>query len=201
MKSDTEQLNDKQIRKALKSYLSGAAINPKLIVDELSVHNGNARVDVVAFYDYPHSFEIKSDRDNFSRLTRQIAYYDYTFKKNNLVTTAKYIDKAFQHIPKHWGIWLAGTQNESIVDIKCCRKAKINREWSPEKALLTLWKSELVTLNSLITESKAPKSSSRAVLASKLGKEVNKSTLQQNFFEVLFKRFNSMVNDVAISTN
>jgi hypothetical protein len=190
------RLNDQQIRDALKSHLLRCSEIPTLIIDELAVHNGNAKADLVAFYEYPHCFEIKSDRDTLCRLPRQVTYYDFTFKKNNLVTTSKFLSKSIEVLPAHWGIWLAKVNNKNELTIKCFRKAKINKGWVPEKALLTLWKSELIKLDSMVTDVGAAQSSSRAVLASKIGKEAGKKNIQNGFFKTLLERF-----EPALDTN
>lgn len=185
--SQNNSLSDKDIREALKKYLLNKATPPQIVVDELSVHNGNAIADLVALDKYAHCFEIKSDRDTLSRLSRQISFYDYTFKKNTLVTTEKYLSKAELLIPDYWGILLA--KRTGIVKIVNYRNARINRNWDAEKALLTLWKSELLEVDSRLSNGRSPKSSSRAQLAKKIVDEACCRLVQKSFFEILVDRF------------
>jgi hypothetical protein len=192
-------LFDIDIREALKKHLMAKSLVPKRLIDELSVHNGNAKADLVALYEYAHCFEIKSDKDTLSRLSRQVSYYDFTFKKNTLVTTEKFVKKAEGLIPEYWGIWLAKVGNDGDVKIHCCRTARVNKNWHPEKALLTLWKSELFKLDSQVSSCSPPKNSSRAELANKIVKESSKKVIQKGFFETLTERFESELQPLKIT--
>jgi len=183
-------LSDKEIREALKNHLLKKSAPPQILVDELSVHNGNAIADLVAFNDeYAHCFEIKSDKDTLSRLSRQVAFYDFTFKKNTLVTTEKYISKAELIIPEYWGILLVKKNKE--LKLVNHRNAKVNKNWDAEKALLTLWKSELLEVDSKLSAVSSPKSSSRAQIAKKIVEDTGTRLIQKSFFETLVGRFNN----------
>lgn len=201
MKIETNrtELFDVDIREALKKHLMAKSLVPKRLIDELSVHNGNARADLVALYEYAHCFEIKSDKDTLSRLCRQVSYYDFTFKKNTLVTTEKFVEKAKALIPEYWGLWVAKTNSESDVKIYNYRAAKVNKNWLPEKALLTLWKSELFKLDSQVSSDIASKSSSRAELANKIANESCKKVIQKGFFNTLTERFESEIRPLSIT--
>ena len=181
-------LFDIDIRDALKKHIMAKSLIPKRLV-----------ADLVAFYEYAHCFEIKSDKDTLSRLSRQVPYYEFTFKKNTLVTTEKFIKKAEVLIPAHWGIWLAKVGNDGDVKIHCCRAAKVNKNWHPEKALLTLWKSELFKLDSQVSSCNTPKNSSRAELANKIVRESTKKVIQKGFFKTLTERFESELQPLKIT--
>ena len=184
-------LDDKTIRKELKIYLNSIKPCPQVLVDEMNVHNGNARADLVAFYDKTHCFEIKSDKDSLCRLKNQIEYYDYTFNKVSIVITTKYIKKIHEYIPNYWGILLVSKKDGKTLKFYKERNAKINPNWQAEKALLSLWKDELLELDSLICKERSNPRVSRAELAKKIGSESNKKIVSQELFSVLRKRFTS----------
>jgi hypothetical protein len=152
------------------------------------VHNGNAIADIVAIYLDSHCFEIKSDRDNITRVLRQAEYYDLTFSKITLVTTEKNKQKALEILPAYWGILVASSEEENI-KLSYFRKAKMNPNWCSEKALLSLWKSELIDACSNLNLTDLKKSLSREKIASHLSKTQRKSSLRKELNDKLFNRF------------
>ncbi|TGM99676.1 sce7726 family protein [Leptospira yasudae] len=139
------KLNDKLIRKELKAYLLGKKVTRKYLVEELSVHNGNAIADVVSLKKVLHCYEIKGETDNLRRLQNQKVYYDTTFPFMTLVTTQNHLKSAYYEVPLHWGI-LEVKYTNNKVKFKNIRKASNNFNRSADKALLMLWKSELQNL-------------------------------------------------------
>lgn len=106
--------------------------------------NGNAIADVVAVYKTLHCYEIKGETDNVSRIVRQSEYYDQAFCLVSLVTTKNHLDRALALAPAHWGIILASASDSVEVRFRHIRGASKNPSYSPEIALLTLWRSELI---------------------------------------------------------
>jgi hypothetical protein len=65
-------LCDSDIRKLLLSHLSSQdEDNPSLVVEELGLNQGDARIDVAVVNGHLHGYEIKSDRDSLRRFHRQ----------------------------------------------------------------------------------------------------------------------------------
>ncbi len=139
------KLNDKLIRKELKAYLLKKKISRKEIIEELSVHNGNAIADVVSLNKKLHCYEIKGETDSLSRLKNQKIYYDSTFPLTTLVTTKNHLTSAHDKVPIHWGIIEVKYMNKKVT-FKNIRKASNNINRAEDKALLLLWKSELQEL-------------------------------------------------------
>ncbi|EMO66460.1 hypothetical protein LEP1GSC132_2465 [Leptospira kirschneri str. 200803703] len=135
-------LNDLIIRKSLKSYLKSKIQKNTKIIEELSIHNGNAIADIVSINRTLHCYEIKGETDNITRIQIQGAFYDSTFSYLTLVTTKNHIEKAIKNAPTHWGI-IEVTRIKNKILFYQYRKAKHNTNIIKEKALLTLWKSEL----------------------------------------------------------
>ena len=65
---------DHQIRTALRRHLLQQHIDnhDTLILDELGVRHGTARIDIVVINGVMHGYEIKSDRDTLNRLPEKI---------------------------------------------------------------------------------------------------------------------------------
>jgi hypothetical protein len=140
------KLNDQTIRAALKNKLSCQAQKPKAIVDELSVCNGNAIADVVALYNEAHCYEIKGVTDKIERIIVQGQYYNSSFRKITLVTTENHLSKALAICPKHWGIIVAFSTDNTNVRFRHIQGAKPNPSFCKKAASLTLWKSEMLSL-------------------------------------------------------
>jgi hypothetical protein len=177
------KLDDKQIRFALKDYLTKAS--PVALLDEVRVHNGNAIADVVAIHDVAHCYEIKGETDEIRRIGRQGAYYDLSFIKTTLVTTENHLALAKQLAPSHWGLLLVKSR-EGAVAFKRIRQAKNSSLFDKRLALLTLWKSELLTLCADSTH-RADKLS-RAKLSMLIAKEKNARDITLHIGQLLAKR-------------
>jgi len=179
------QLNDKEIRFSLIRKLKNQSIKPKAIIEELSVHNGNAIADVVTLHNEAHCYEIKGDGDKIERILTQGRYYNLSFRKITLVTTNKHLRKAMLLAPDFWGIMIA-EESQNKVLLKYIRKAKNNPDFDKSVALLTLWKDEM--LNLVHTKNKQDTKKSRAVLAELIAGSKRKMELSQDITLTLLDR-------------
>lgn len=139
-----EKLTDKEIRRELLSNLERRANAPLAALEEVHVCNSNAIADVVAVYKTMHCYEIKGETDSINRVVRQSHYYDQAFPLISLVTTTNHLRRAEEIVPQHWGIIVANVVRESAVKFRHVRGATRNATYSPEIALLSLWRSELI---------------------------------------------------------
>ena len=140
-----QKLKDKEIRQALIVNLGRRANPPRATLEEVHVCNGNAIADVVAVYKKMHCYEIKGETDSINRIVRQSEFYDQAFPLISLVTTANHLRRAETIVPKHWGIVLAISSHKAFVTFKHVRGAARNPSYLPEIALLSLWRSELIS--------------------------------------------------------
>lgn len=177
------RLNDLVIRKSLIQKLETQTIKPRAIVEELRVHNGNAIADVVALYNEAHCYEIKGEDDKVERVLIQGQFYNSSFRKITLVTTKNHSKKALSICPAYWGIIVAFS-SDNIVKFRYLRGAKTNPEFSKELALLTLWKSEML---SILEEPKHLRQS-RDVLAQLISSSKKKAELSSNICDLLITR-------------
>lgn len=139
-----QKLTDKEIRKALLTSLERRANAPLATLQEVHVCNSNAIADVVAVYKAMHCYEIKGETDSINRVVRQSQYYDQAFPLISLVTTCNHLRRAEEVAPRHWGIILASVSQRAGVTFRYVRGATRNTTYSPEIALLSLWRSELI---------------------------------------------------------
>lgn len=141
--------NDAMIRKAVRQRLALAhAGEDAVIMDELRVDRGSARVDVAVVNGLIDGFEIKSDRDNLDRLERQVSLYGKVADRMTLVVGERHHDEAVTLIPDWWGVSLARPQGE-YCKLRNLRKGRRNRAHSPEALVNMLERQELVTLLSI----------------------------------------------------
>lgn len=176
-------LKDQQIRMALIAKLKNASLPPKAIIEELRVHNGNAIADVVALYSEAHCYEIKGETDKIARVSRQSRFYDFSFRKITLVTTQNHQINAEKYSPAHWGIIIAHHNTDSI-KFKHYRKARNNPKFNKELALMTLWKSEMLSL----LEEDSFSRKSRSFLANMISMAKKKEELSTAICEQLISR-------------
>lgn len=175
-------LNDIEIRQALKIKLESQSKKPRAVVEELRVHNGNAIADVVALYSEAHCYEIKGFNDKIERVITQGNYYNSSFRKITLVTTENHLEKALTIIPDCWGIMVAYI--EGNVRLRHVRGARNNTEFNKELAVLTLWKSEML---SILEESKHQRKP-RDFLAQLISSTQKKAELSGNICNLLVGR-------------
>lgn len=180
------KLNDTEIRAALRNKLNSQVVKPRAIVEELRVHNGNAIADVVALYSEAHCYEIKGRQDKIERISVQGGYYNTAFRKITLVTTVNHLEKAEIIAPNHWGIMLA-EYSQGNVRLKHVRGAKNNPLFDKELALLTLWKSEMLTMLEENKYNKKPRDS----LAQLISVSKKKVELSNRICSVLLDRYSS----------
>jgi S-adenosylmethionine:diacylglycerol 3-amino-3-carboxypropyl transferase len=140
-------LTDKQLRAALLMRLKAQNVVPRAILEEVRVHNGNAIADVVSIHTRPHCYEIKGETDEIRRIVKQGEFYDRAFQRITLVTTKNHLAAAERIAPSHWGVMVASTRaNHELPALRYIRKSTDSPLFDKQVALLTLWKSELLSL-------------------------------------------------------
>lgn len=120
-----------------------------VLVEELGVEHGAARIDVAAIGASLHGFEIKAASDSLRRLDRQIMYYEKLVDFAYLVLTEKHATSITQTLPTHWGVILAYC-NGSRIQFSLVRHAARNPNRDAESMARLLWRNEaLATLVAL----------------------------------------------------
>ena len=138
------QPRDQEIRLALRDRLRAihADESDTAIIDELSLCQGDARVDVAVVNGSLSGYEIKSDRDTLTRLPNQLAAYELCFDTMTIVVGKRHLAKCRATLPEWWGIWEA-VPTEKGIRFGCWREPMPNSRITPERVVQLLWKSEL----------------------------------------------------------
>lgn len=116
-----------------------------LIVEELGIRQGAARVDVAVVNGSLHGYEIKSARDTLERLPKQSELYSSVFDTITLVTAENHLDGALSVIPDWWGIVLVRKERKTL-KLSLVRETKPNNAVDPMALAELLWKEEALGL-------------------------------------------------------
>ncbi len=171
-------LRDLDIRRALRKALAveHADEDDALIVDELGLCQGAARVDLAIINGSINGFEIKSDADRLHRLARQMDAYGAVLDTVTLVTSKKHLANARKQIPPWWGIIVA-KQEDGGISLRRARKSRPNRNVQPIVLAQLLWRDEALELLSDRGLASGMSSKPRSDLWRKLATELSPSDL------------------------
>jgi hypothetical protein len=138
-------LTDPPIRSALRSHLQCSLGAGDRIVFEMPVCGGEARLDAARINGRLDGFEIKSDRDTFARLTRQIAAYNRVVEHMTLVCTERHLPTAKQAVPEWWGIVVARREGGKL-SLDDERRPEPNPHREPIWVAQLLWRRECLAV-------------------------------------------------------
>ena len=141
-------MRDADVRHALhRQILSEHTKDPNtLVLDELGLDRGVARIDIAVVNGRLHGYEIKSDADTLQRLPGQIAVYSAILDNVTLVMGCKHADEAMQIIPSWWGVKFALAGPKGGITFKTLRRGHTNPAIVPERLASLLWQNEAVEL-------------------------------------------------------
>ena len=106
---------DRDIREPLFDFLEEFYGKIRIFEEKVT---GISRTDALGVIDGQLiGFEIKSDRDTYTRLKRQTTDYDLLCDVNYLVVGKSHRRQADQHIPAHWGIICVYEEDETENEI------------------------------------------------------------------------------------
>lgn len=133
-------------------------------------------------------FEFKSDKDNLARLERQIHDYERFCDRNYLVIGQKFVKKAPENIPEHWGIYLIYLDQEETLQLECVRKAQPNtKRMRLHNQLRLLWRSELIPVIRKYQLGGVTKKN-KLELVRTMEHHLSKETQKQELLEALLER-------------
>jgi hypothetical protein len=142
-------LCDYDIRTALKERLilehTGTHM---IIVDELPICWGDARIDIAVVNSSFHGFEIKSDKDTLERLPRQVELYNKIFDMLTLVCSSRLLTKAKDKIPEWWGIQIPVVDDTITAGVRFETERDPQKNWDVDlRSLVELtWKEEAISI-------------------------------------------------------
>ena len=139
-------MHDRDVRAALhrKVLKEHHGESDTLVLDELGIRHGAARVDVAVVNGELHGFEIKSDSDTLTRLAGQVSLYNEVFDRVTLVVGCRHLTKAEQAIPDWWGTRVVTEGSRGGIYFEETRKAKTNPAINPIALAELLWRNEVV---------------------------------------------------------
>ncbi|MCL2061935.1 MAG: sce7726 family protein [Firmicutes bacterium] len=176
-------LNESCIREALAEWLMSNPNHKIRVFDELQI--GECIADIISVTDCITGYEIKSDRDTYTRLNGQIKMYDKFCNFCYLVIGAKHIKSAGSKIPEHWGLILI-SKKENKLSIELLRKAQENKFAKLSNQLSLLWGNELSNITKRFQLSK--QSMSKTQMKQKLLKSLIPNKLLLHICDQLFER-------------
>jgi hypothetical protein len=137
---------DYAIRNTLRNHLICThAATETLLVDELGVCHGAARLDLATVNGSIHGFEIKSAFDSLLRLKSQTVIYGRVCDEITLVCASEHLRPARALVPGWWGLVEArcGTDN-GTVDLVHRRRTRLNPNVEALAVIQLLWRDEIV---------------------------------------------------------
>lgn len=141
-------LRDMDVRKAAyEQLLTHARHCPDtLVIDELGIEHGAARVDIAVINGHIRGVEIKAEADTLDRLPRQIAAYGRLVDKATLIAADRHIEAATALLPEWWGIIAASRSGNGAVRFRRLRAERINHGRDSMTLARLLWRDEVVAL-------------------------------------------------------
>ena len=177
------------IRVAAERLARRSKVFPASMIEELEVGGGNARIDIALIGENMIGVEIKSEKDNLSRLEKQALFYAPYFDFLVLVVDISMVDDALEILPKHWGI-IATTSKNSIITLRQLRRPAINPERRSSDLLQLLWKEELLLLLGERDCDPTKDKRSKATLRDKIIRTHDPETIRYNCLDIMLKRSN-----------
>lgn len=164
------RLEEISVRSALLARLRANADG--LVIEELGVEHGHARVDVAVVTDRLCGYEIKSDFDTLDRLARQMHCYQRVFDVMTIVTTTLFLEEVQSLLPTTWGVLLAQPSAGDGVVLSTVRRARQNPRRDGASLAALLWRDEAYAFLARETgrpvRTGAPRSEIYAALAARL---------------------------------
>ena len=140
-------MRDIDIRKVLLKSFQNQYKNDSdtLIIPELGLCQGDARVDLAVVNGLIHGYEIKSERDTLNRLSGQQYIYNKVLDCVTVVAGSSHLSKIKKTVPKWWGISEAKYNNDKLIIVEV-RPSKENSTVDPSALVQLLWRDEALSI-------------------------------------------------------
>ena len=136
-------MREQDIRDALRTQLKRRFSDEpnSLLVEELGLCQGSARVDVAVVNGRLNGYEIKSKYDTLQRLPSQEDYFSRVFDTVTIVTAQSHLEAARESVPDWWGIE-AVDLNDGEAEWQVERAPSPNPSVDSYSLVQLLWKDE-----------------------------------------------------------
>ncbi len=185
----TIHLDDHQIRSFLIERIHQKNQHADaILIEEMDLCLGEARIDLVLVNGKTVGIEIKSDRDNLDRLPKQVEIYSRVFDKIEIVCGEKHLDQILDFVPKWWGVSTVTKSIKGKLEYRKIRGCKENLQKDPLSTAQLLWKQEVLEIlmtNQLVTKNK---NKTRDVLWATLVEALPKTAIFRHVNSCLKKR-------------
>jgi len=135
-------MRELQIKQALAGHLRQAAATGRSFLEELRLHGGEVRADLVLVEEM-HCFEIKSEADSLVRLINQGSRYGWVFDRVTLVMAPCHVAKAMEMLPLWWGVMVLDSRTGTFSTL---REAGLNVRHKPDSLVSVLNKEEALDI-------------------------------------------------------
>ncbi len=187
-------LYDKDIREPLFGFLEETYGKVRILEEK---RTGAARADVVMITpEILYGIEIKSDADTYTRLAKQVKYYNWYYDRNIIVVGTSHAMHVAEHVPDWWGIITVEPDANGDADFYVLREAGVNPRVKDKRKITILWRTEL---NHLLEQNKLPKykAKSKLFVQEKLLERVPPEILWPQAYEELFERdYNTIAQEI-----
>ncbi len=183
--------SDKSIRAALKlDFENTYRDDPDaVVIEELGLTHGAARVDMAVVNGVIHGYELKSDRDTLHRLPEQVKIYNSVLDLITLVVGKIHLHDAIKLVPDWWGIILAKpSPNGADVSLITLRDAEENPKKEKVAIASLLWRDEALQLLEEIGQAKGVRSKPRKFLYERLASVLADDSLRAKVRKCLLTR-------------
>lgn len=150
-----------------------------LVLDELGLWHGAARVDVAVINGLIHGFEIKSDRDTLERLPRQAEVYNNVLDKVTIVSGVRHVGRIAKSVPEWWGLMVAACDQCGTINVEEQRPARANPEINPVAMAALLWRDEALSILETNGAARGVRSKSREAIYERLVETINLDCLRE----------------------
>lgn len=116
-----------------------------LLVEELALCQGDARVDVAVINGCIHGYEIKSERDTLARLSGQQEIYNKVLDQVTVVGSTCHLTKIEKMVPSWWGLCDAYMEKGKLT-IQEVRPCSVNLAVDPSSVVQLLWREEALSI-------------------------------------------------------
>lgn len=187
-------LKDKDIREPLFDFLEEQYGKIRIVEEKQA---GRARADVVMITPAVlYGIEIKSDADTYTRLKKQVKYYDWYYDRNIIVVGTSHAVHVREHVPEWWGVITVEYDENENLDFYVLREASDNPKVNDSKKITFLWRPEL---NRLLELNGLPKyrEKSKQFVQGKLLESVPGDILWPQAYNELFERdYNTIADQI-----
>ncbi len=142
-----ENMRDIDIRKTLLKSFQKQYRNDMdtLIISELGLCQGSARIDLAIINGSIHGYEIKSEKDTLIRLSGQQDIYNKVLDFVTVVASSCHLSKIEKLVPNWWGVIEAKCKNNKLTIVKV-RPCKENATVEPTALVQLLWRDEALSI-------------------------------------------------------